>query len=43
MTNTIVTYRRITKARRAMMNADNPQFKEYWRRVVDQLSDGLGN
>jgi hypothetical protein len=38
-----IAIRRITKARRAMMNAQNPQFKEYWKKVIDQLSEGLGD
>lgn len=37
MTNNALTLRRIVKARRAMMNAQNPKFKEYWARVVEEL------
>ena len=32
-----LTIRRITKARRARDNAENPQFKEYWQSVIDKL------
>lgn len=42
MTSTTLTSRRIAKARRAMDAAQNPKFKEYWRRVATQLSEGLG-
>ena len=42
MTSTTLTNRRIAKARRAMDAAQNPKFKEYWQRVVNKLSEGLG-
>ena len=32
-----LTIRRITKARRAMNKAQNPQFKEYWQNVINHL------
>jgi hypothetical protein len=39
MTN--ITLKRITRARRAMMAAQNPQFRNYWKGVADQLIKGL--
>jgi hypothetical protein len=42
MTSTTIVTRRIAKAQRAMNNAQNPKFKEYWQRVIDQLSEGHG-
>lgn len=32
------TMRRIGNARRAMMRAQDPKFKEFWRGVVNELS-----
>jgi len=26
-----------------MLAANNPQFKEYWKKVIDQLLEGLGD
>lgn len=43
MTSTTITIQRVTRARRAMMSANNPQFKEYWKKVIDQLLEGLGD
>jgi hypothetical protein len=36
--NMSLTIRRIVKARRARDNAENPQFKQYWQKVMDQLA-----
>ena len=37
MTNTI-NVQRVGKAKKAMKAAQNPHFKEYWRKVADTLS-----
>lgn len=37
-----IALQRIVKARRAMMAAGNPKFKEYWQGVVNKLSEGFG-
>lgn len=38
MTSTTIATQRIVKARRAMMNAQNPEFKDYWRNVAETLA-----
>lgn len=38
MTSTTIATRRVVKARRAMMNARNPEFKNYWRQVAETLA-----
>jgi hypothetical protein len=43
MTSTTIVLHRVTRARRAMLAANNPQFKEYWKKVIDQLLEGLGD
>jgi len=34
-----ITLRRIVNARRAMMNAQDPKFKEFWQSVIHRLSE----
>lgn len=41
MTSTTIATQRIVKARRAMMNAQNPEFKDYWRKVVEALTKAV--
>lgn len=43
MTSTTTAIQRIVKARRAMMAAQNPQFKDYWKRTVDHLQKQVSN
>ena len=38
MTVTTIAAQRVIKARRAMMNARNPEFKDYWRNVAETLA-----
>ena len=36
-----LTIRRIVKARRARDNAENPQFKQYWQGVINELQSSV--
>ena len=42
MTNTTAV-QRITKAKKAMKAAQNPEFKNYWRQVADTLAKYINN
>ena len=35
---TTITHQRVSRAHRAMRNAKNPKFKNYWRQVADTLA-----
>lgn len=41
MTNNTLTIRRINKARRAMMRAQNPKFRLFWYNVMETLQSQL--
>lgn len=41
MTDNTLTLRRITKARRAMMRAQDPSFRKFWSTVAQQLQEKI--
>lgn len=41
MTDNALTLRRITKARRAMMRSEDPQFQKFWAGVVQKLQEKI--
>ncbi len=40
--DTQLTMQRIQRARRAMVQAQNPEFRKFWFGVANKLADSLG-